>query len=198
MVKKPEADCADTDGHRSGTVRSTPDVRAWFAREVLPLEAMLMKFLRYNWRNAGEIEDILQDIYVRVFEAAHKEIPDQPKAFVFTAARNLLINRYRQLQVVPIEAVCDFEVLGVAIDEPTPDRSIIARDELRKLQHALDRLPPRVREAVILKRIEGLSRREIAARMEIGEGTVKEYLADAMNMLSDMFYRDQAEPERRG
>jgi RNA polymerase sigma factor (sigma-70 family) len=186
MVEKPETGCEDTD---HSPMR---DVRAWFALEVLPLEAVLMRYLRHNWRDAGEIEDLLQDVYVRVFEAARKEIPLQAKPFVFATARNLLINRFRQLQVVPIESVADLDALGVAIDEPAPDRSVMARDELRRLQHALDRLAPRVREAVVLKRIEGLSRHEIAIRMEIGEGTVKDYLAEAVNALSDMLYREPA------
>jgi RNA polymerase sigma-70 factor (ECF subfamily) len=191
MAERPEIGCEEAGQHRAGGGAS--HVRVWFAREVLPLEALLMQFLRNNWRDSGEIEDLLQDVYVRVFEAARREVPHQAKSFVFTTARNLLINRFRRQQVVPIESVADLDALGVAIEEPAPDRNLIARDELRKLQNALDRLPPRVREAVILKRIEGLSRREIAARMQIGEGTVKDYLAEAVNALSDMFYRESTE-----
>ena len=88
---------------------------------------------------------------------------DPAKPFVFTTARNLLIDRVRREQIVPIEAVADLDALGIAADEPGPDRSVIAREELRRLQAALDRLPPRCREAVVLQQIEGLSRREIAS-----------------------------------
>ena len=100
------------------------------------------------------------------------------KPFVLTIARNLLINRVRQKQVVSIEAVADLDALNIAIDEPGPDRAAIARDELRRLQSALDHLPPRCREAVLLRQVDGLSRREIAAHMGIAEKTVKRHLAD--------------------
>lgn len=189
MVETPEISGEDAKPRIAGMILSASEVRAWFAREVLPLEAILIQYLRRNWRDQGEIEDLLQEVYARVFEAARKQIPDAPKAFLFTTARNLLINRVRQQQIVAIESVADLETLGFALEEPGPDRNLIARDELRRLQAALDELAPRCREAVMLKRIEGLSRREIAERMGIGEGTVKDYLAQAVNMLSDLLYR---------
>jgi len=174
-----------------------PDANAWFVREVLPLEAALLQFLHNNWRNESEIEDLLQDIYVRVHTAASKQIPDSAKSFVFATARHLLVDRVRHERIVPIDAIADPEMLGIARDEPGPDRRIIARDELRRLQVALDRLPPRCREAIVLRQIEGLSRREIAARMDIGPGTVKDYLAEGVRALADMFYADPADIRRR-
>src|SRR6185312_11285399 len=95
--------------------------------EVLPLESLLMQFLRHNWKEQGDVEDILHDVYIRVYEAACRQIPDQTKPFVFTTARNLLISRVRKRQVIPIEAVADLDALGIAMDSPGPDRSAIAR-----------------------------------------------------------------------
>src|SRR6185437_5228285 len=118
---------------------------------VLPLEAALMQFLQHNWRNKNDIADLRQEVYVRVFDAAKKEIPARTRQFVFATARNLLITRIRDESVVPIEAVADLDALNVAKDEPGPERSAAARDELRRLQSALERLPPRCRQAVILR-----------------------------------------------
>jgi len=167
-----------------------PEVRAWFVREVLPLEAQLMQFLRRNWRNKAEIADLRQDVYVRVFEAAKQEIPRAAKPFLLATARNLLINRVRSEQVVSIEAVADLDALNIVQDEPGPDRAAIARDELRRLQTALDHLPPRCREAVLLRQIDGLSRREIASRMGIAEKTVKRHLADGARAIADHLFGD--------
>ena len=167
-----------------------PEVKAWFLREVLPLEAMLMQFLRHNWRDAGDIEDILHDVYVRVYDAAQIQIPDQPKAFVFTTARNLLTDRIRQRNIVPIEVVSDLGLLDIAIDTPGPDRTAMARDELRRLQTAIDRLPPRCRQVVVMRRLDGMSRREIALRMNIGEEAVSVHLNRGMHALADILYGD--------
>jgi RNA polymerase sigma-70 factor (ECF subfamily) len=178
--------------HRAGAVVNASDVNAWFVREVLPLEPILMTYLRHHWPDKAEIEDLRQEVYARVHEAARKEMPSNPKPFVFAVARNLLINQMRRENVVPIEALADLEALDIALDAPSPDRSVIARDELRRLQSALDQLPPRCREAVVLGRVEGLTGREIATRMNIGTATVSEHLENGMRLLAKALYGDEA------
>jgi len=190
MGDTPEKNVEAAGTHGPGARMTMPDLRAWFAREVLPHEARLIQYLRRNWRDKSEIEDLLQEVYVRVYDAAQKQLPEAARAFVFTTARNLLINRFRQQQVVAIEAVADLESLEISADEPTPDRTAIAHDEFRRLQAAIDRLPPRCREAVLLGRIEGLTGREIAQRMAISEAAVSKHLTRGMSLLSDLLHRE--------
>ncbi len=135
----------------------TSKVDDWFTGEVLPLEVLLMQFLQHNWRDKNEIADLRQEVYIRVYEAATQRVPEKPKQFLFATARNLLIDRVRKAQIVPIAAATDLETLEIAGEEPGPDRVLVARDELRRMRDALDRLQPRWREAIILGRIEGLS-----------------------------------------
>ena len=168
------------------------DLEAWFISEVLPLESALMQFLRNNWRKADDIPDMRQDIYLRVLEAATERLPQSTKPFLFTIARNIVIDRYRRERIVPIDGVADLEAVVVPSQEPGPDRRAIARDELRHLQEALDQLPPRCREALVLKQVEGLTRKEIALRMGILESTVNRHLYDAMKLLLDMQHRESA------
>jgi RNA polymerase sigma-70 factor (ECF subfamily) len=187
MTEAPETNRGNASRDAEMTASPAED---WFVREVLPLEAALMQFLQHNWRNKADIADLRQDVYVQVFDAAHTKIPDNAKAFVFQTARNLLINRLKREHIVPIEAVADVEALNAAIETPGPERNIIARDELRRLQAALDRLPPRCREAVVLGRIEGLSGREIAARMGITEQAVSAHLINGVRALVNEIYGD--------
>lgn len=147
-----------------------------------------MQFLRRSWPRREDVADLRQDIYVRVYEAARKQIPRPAKPFVFAVARNLLIDRLRHERIIPIDGVSDLDAIEVAADEPGPDRNAIARDALRRLQAAMERLPPRCRQAVILRQVEGLSRREIALRMGISEKTVKCHLNDGAGLLIDMLH----------
>jgi RNA polymerase sigma factor (sigma-70 family) len=192
-ILDPHKEAADLCDFGDVTVAS--DVTAWFAREVLPLEPALMQFLRHSRRSQSDVEDLCQDVYVRVYEAVCKEIPKAAKPFLFTVARNLLVAHVRRDAIVSIETVADLESLGLAADEPGPDRSAIARQELRRLQSALDRLPLRCREAVVLSKIEGLSRREVAARMGIADATVSMHLTDGMYALADLLYSESAATE---
>jgi RNA polymerase sigma factor (sigma-70 family) len=184
----------DREERPEGAGLTAPEVDIWFARNVLPLEAVLMQFLRRNWSDSSEIADLRQDVYVRVYEAALKKLPELAKPFVFATARNLLINRVRQKHIVPIEAVADLDSLGVANDEPAPDRNVMARDELRRLQIAIDRLPTRCREAVIMGRINGLTGHEIAQR--ISEPAVSQYIDNGLRALADMLYGEAIEVRR--
>lgn len=165
-------------------------VDRWFLREVLPLEGELSGYFRRNWRNESDVRDLVQEVYVRVYAhaGAAPELPQKTRAFVFTTARNLLLNKSRDAQVVPLEMVGDVEGLAAASDQPGPDRAVIGRDELRRLQTALDQLAPRCRQAILLRQLEGLSRKEIAQRMGISETTVKDYLAVGLFALSDIFF----------
>src|SRR6185437_11808493 len=193
------AELTDTDreGGESRSFRtelSGADVHGWFVREVLPLEPILMQYLHHNWRNKSDLGDLRQDIYVRVCEAAQKGLPENTKAFLLTSARNYLINRMHRERVVSIETAANLDDLGIAMDEPGADRVVIAREELRRLQIALDDLPDRPREAVVLGRIEGLSRREIAERMGISESTVRQHLMYGMRVLADLLSDDGHDP----
>ncbi|HEV2561784.1 MAG TPA: RNA polymerase sigma factor [Rhizomicrobium sp.] len=186
-----ERGCANR--REPGAAMSTSALQDWFVREVLPLEAALMQFLRRSSRNRSEADDLRQEVYVRICEAAQNEIPVPARPFVFTVARNLLIDRARREQIVSIEAVADLGALEIVADEPEPDRSVIARQQLRRLQSALDRLPGRCRQAVILRKIDGLSYREIATRMGIAEDTVSKHLREGMYVLADALHSEISE-----
>jgi len=197
MAETPEHKSESAEPRRSGAAVTASEVEVWFIREVLPLEAALTSFLRHNWRNRNDIADLRQDVYERVCEAAHVQMPENTKAFVFRTARNLLINRVKREHVVPIEAVSDLDALGIALDAPGPERSVLARDELRRLQDALDRLPPRCREAVTLGRIDGLPGREIAMRMGISEAAVSMHLDHGIRVLVDAVYGAPEDTRRK-
>jgi RNA polymerase sigma factor (sigma-70 family) len=198
MNRKSDSDhvpMASLPGAIEGTATSAAD--AWFEHEVLPLEAALMQFLERNWRNPSDVPDFRQDVYVRVYEAALIQLPANTKQFILMTARNLLIDRARHERVVPIEAAADLDQIGIAAEAPGPDRIVMARDELRHLQAALDRLPPRCREAIVLRRIRGLSRTEIASRMGITEFSVSRYLSRGICVLADTLHGEPSNIRRQ-
>lgn len=167
------------------------DVKAWFVRDVLPLEAMLMRFLQRSWRNADDVEDLRQEIYAHVLKSAESGFPEKAKPFLFSVARNVIVDRLRKENVIPIDVVSELELSGVPADEPGPERTAYARDTLRKLKRALDQLSPRHREALLLARVNGLSRREIAQRMGISEQVVGNYVHRGMFVLADLLYGER-------
>ena len=163
-------------------------LNAWFTREILVHEGALMRYLLRSWFRRDEIHDLRQEIYVRVYEAAAKARPAMPKSFMFTTARHLMTDRLRRGRVVSIEAVGDLDALNVLIDEISPERRLSARQDLKRLTDAFDRLPDRCREVVWLRRVEELSQKAVAARMGISEKTVEKQVAKGARLIAKYFY----------
>lgn len=161
---------------------------AWFAREILVHEAALMLYLRRCWPQRDELHDLRQETYVRVYEAAGKSRPAMPKSFLFATARHLMTDRLRRGRVVSIETVGDFEPMNVLIDEVSPERRLGARQVLKRLAEAFDRLPDRCREVVWLRRVEELPQKEVASRLGITEKTVEKHVAKGVRLIAEHFY----------
>jgi RNA polymerase sigma factor (sigma-70 family) len=156
----------------------------WFATHILPHERALIRYLARVWHNAAEIPDLRQEIYARVFKSAMNGLPDSPKSFLFQVARNLLADRARRERIVSIDYTQDLEGLNVLVDELSPERRLSARQELRRLSEALDSLNDTCRAVIWLRRVEGLSQQEAAARLGMNEGTLESNLSRGIRALA--------------
>ena len=173
-----------------------PSVDEWFASEVLPLEGALTRYLRRMWRDPAEIDDLRQEVYVRVYEGARSRIPAATAPHVFAVARNLMIDKARRAQLVSIDLMADLSKLNVISNELGADRVLSGREELRRLQEIMAILAPRCREVFRLRKVLGQSQKEVAATLGISQGTVEKQLAKAMRVLACQFFggEDAAEP----
>lgn len=163
-------------------------IEDWFRREILIHEAALVRFLARNWFNQNDVQDIRHDIYVRVLEGAERKLPHSPRAFLFGVARHLLIDRVRRERIVAIDLLEDVDSLNVLVDEVSPERRATGREQVQRLSRLFDRLPPRCREVVWMKRVEGLSQKQIAERLGIAEATVERHLVRGITLLANALH----------
>lgn len=174
------------------------DLNAWFCRDILPLEGALTRFIAKNWRTRDDVIELRQDIYERTLMGARDVLPANAGAFLFTIARNHLINCAMRARIVSFELVADLENVGEAPDLFSTDRLLDARDQLRRARAGLDTLPPRCREVVRLRKIEGLSTREAADRLGVGIDTVERQLTLGMRALVDFMLGGSGKIRRTG
>ena len=160
----------------------------WFVAHILVHEEALVRYLQRSWPQREEVVDLRQELYARVYEAARKALPAQPKAFLFASARHLLADRARRGRVVSIEPMGDFEPSHVLVDDVSPERWSGGRQALMRLADAFDRLPDRCREVVWLRRVEELSQKDVALRLGISEKTVEKHIAKGMRLIAGYFY----------
>lgn len=160
-------------------------LKQWFCREVLPLEPALMAFLRRHWRSSDDHADLRQDVYERLLTAARAQLPTHVGAYMFTVARNVLINRARRSRVISIDLVASLEGLAPDADWLTPHRHADAREQMRRVEQGIAQLPPRCREVIKLRKVEGLSSREVADRLGVGIDAVEQQTMLGMRALTD-------------
>jgi len=127
-------------------------------------------------------EDLLQETFLRVWRGRAGYRPSgEFRAWLFTIARRLAVDRFRRQGLAWGE---DPSALETAVAEDAPDRRMEARDELARVQRALDQLPPTEREVILLARLVGAGAQEIARITESTPGAVRVRLHRALRRLS--------------
>ncbi len=165
----------------------------WIARNILPHEAEVRSWLRRHVRtlSAADADDLIQEAYARLWEIDVEAIGNG-RAYFFAVVRNLLGEQARRSRIVPMERMGEIDALSIISEEPGPERQITARQELERLRRILSELPLQCRRTFELRKIEGLSIRETALRMGVGEGTVEKQLAKAFARILDALGREDA------
>jgi RNA polymerase sigma factor (sigma-70 family) len=159
----------------------------WFLRNILPHELALRNWLRRRQPLGLDVEDIIQEAYAILADLETIADIRNPRAYLFQVARSVITRHVRRARVVPIHAADDLTELEIADERPSPEQIAIDRDELGHLARAIGAMPAKTQQAFILRRVEGLSQREISARMAISENTVEKHISRGLRFLIDWF-----------
>jgi len=173
-------------------VRQLVDGRArWLAEHIVPHERVIRSWLARRTRDL-DIDDIIQEMYARLASLEDIGKIRNPRQYAAQAAISIALNLTRHARVVPMISLGDFLELGLASSEPSPERALHSREELRILETTLQALPGPCRTAFLLRRIDGLSQREVAAKLGISVKTVEKYMAKSVRLLMDQCGRGGA------
>jgi len=163
------------------------DRTRWFLRTILPHEPALRGWLGRRLPAGLDADDIIQEAYAILADLESVADIRNPRAYLFQVARSVITRHVRRARVVPINTVEDLSQLEQPDDRPSPEQVAIDRDELRRLAQAIGAMPAKTQEAFILRRVEGLSQREISTRMAISENTVEKHISRGLRFLIDWF-----------
>ncbi len=169
----------------------------WVGREILPHERDLRGWLRRRLVPADDVEDIVQECYCRLAQLRSIEEIDSPRAYLFTMARNLAHRQRRHARVVRIESISAAETDELACDIPLPDRVAVARQEVDRVQRAIATLSDRARRIFVMRRVEGLSQKEIAAALGVTETIVENDASRSLRAIVRQLTEEDAESADR-
>ncbi len=170
------------------------DARAW--ESLVQLYGRRIINMAYHYTGRLDVaEELTQDIFLKVYQNLRSYSPSTGslRNWIMRVARNLIIDHYRankrDKQVAGSEEleVLDFEMES---QTATPFENLYLKEKANYLMRGLENLTPELKEAVILRDIEGLSYQEIAAMLDIPEGTVKSRINRGRIELAKVLRRD--------
>ena len=164
-----------------------PTLSRWFTEEVQPHEPALRAYLQARFPTLEEHDDIVQETYTRLLRAQANGGVRYPKAFLFTAARNVAFDLFRRRGAKPTEAVTDLVELTVLEEMPGVGEQMDQSYELEVLADAVRALPDRCRQVIMLRYLDGLAYKEIAVQLGISAETVKVHMAKGMRRCAAFF-----------
>lgn len=160
----------------------------WLAQHVVPHERVIRAWLVRRTRDL-DIDDIIQEMYARLASLEDVENIRNPRQYATQAAISIALNMVRHARVVPMNPLAEYVEVEFASSEPSPERAVDAREELRELESTLKALPEACRNAFLLRRVEGLSQREVAEKLGISVKTVEKYMARSVRLLIEHYGR---------
>jgi RNA polymerase sigma-70 factor (ECF subfamily) len=168
---------------------NTPEHDRWFQDEVVVHHEALRAWLSGRFPGITDVENLVQETMTRVWQTRMNTAVSSPRSLLFTTAHNLAIDQLRRQQIVPMQPLTEIADLRVYEESPTPAEATSHNQELELLTQALQSLPEKCRQVLTLRKIYGLSQKEIAARLNISEHTVEAQVGNGMRRCAAFFAR---------
>ena len=159
------------------------DERERFERALLPHLDAAYNLARWLTRNDHDAEDLVQAAYLRALRFFSGNRMANDRAWLLTIVRNTCYTWLEQKRARGTATPFDEEIHGGGSDAMDPERQLLRKDQKQSVRRAMEELPPELREVVVLREMEGLSYKEIAAIAGIPQGTVMSRLARARERL---------------
>jgi len=167
---------------------STEESR-WFAREVHVHDGALKHYLRSSFPAIRDVEDIAQESYLRLWRQRTADPIRSARAFLFTIAQRVALDTVRRLRRSPVDADVRLGDIDVVDQAPAGHERLSRSERIRLLIEAIDALPARSREVVVLRKLRLVSQRDTAVLLGISEKGVEIQLARGLSRCRDYLRR---------
>ncbi|WP_411818587.1 sigma-70 family RNA polymerase sigma factor [Hyphococcus sp. DH-69] len=159
-------------------------------------EAGIRRYLSRFLKNRQDIDDSLQETFLKGFAAETKTDILEPKAFLYRVAKNVALYEIRKKQKNHVGYIEDFggSELLEDTEQPSVSEQIDGRRKLYILSRAVATLPPQCRRAFLMRRVDGLRYKQIANRMNISVSAVEKHVANAVIKCNEYLLQQGLEP----
>ena len=161
----------------------------WFTDEVQPHDAALRSYIRNAFPAVRDVDDVVQESYLRIWRSRAIEPIRCARAFLFTIARNIALKNVGRQRMSPEIIVGDLASLGILAEGHNAAETASRNETFLLLIEALATLPARCREITVLRKLKGVPQKEVAAHFGIAEKTVEEQVSRGVKRCEDYLRR---------
>jgi RNA polymerase sigma-70 factor (ECF subfamily) len=147
----------------------------WVEQQICPHEADLRRWLQRKLPCPTLVDDVIQDVYLRLTKTASVDHIESPKGYLWQTAHSVMSQRLRPGRSVAAEAVEDEVLALVPCPVPLPCEQVASRQSLELVFGLLDKLPATTRRVLMLRRVDGLSLKATAAAIGLSESAVEKH-----------------------
>ena len=140
----------------------------------------LKKFLKRFLYQDQDIEDVVQETYIKACNAERTKNIEHPKAYLFSIAKNLALNELGRKSRKMTDFIEECEAANMAEPSESLEEHIQAEESVVLYCQAASQLPERCRRVYLLRKVHGLSHKEIADRLDISLSAVSKHLTKGM------------------
>ena len=158
-----------------------PSLLAAYQKHLAALKRHVTRIIH----SENDVEDIVQEAFMRAYQAESRGDIQQPKSYLFRVAKHVALNQIRQKVNRPTDFLEDSDTDSVLVGEWTVEDEVTAQERLGIHCAAVAALPPRRRKVYLLRKVYGMSHKHIAANLGITTSTVEAHLAKAYSQCHD-------------
>jgi RNA polymerase sigma factor (sigma-70 family) len=157
-------------------------------------EARYRGYLRRYFSDPGDIAECIQESYVRVLVLSDEELASVrcPHAFILTIARNIALDWLRKQSTLAPSADPELDLASLIDSSPSADEQVNTGQELALLASAVASLPERCREVLRMRKLDGVSQKDIAHRLQISENTVEKHSRNGVRLCAQFIDAHQS------
>jgi RNA polymerase sigma factor (sigma-70 family) len=163
--------------------QSRKDIVAWVGSHVLPHEGAVRAWLKRWTGHAQDIDDVIQEAYSRLAALDSIAHIGSGRAYLFQTTRNIVLEQLRRSKIVRIDNVTDFGDLSLMDEAPPLERIVGGARELQRVEQLIAQLPFKCRRVFVLRRIHGVSQRDIARDLGISESAVEKQATRGLKLI---------------
>jgi RNA polymerase sigma factor (sigma-70 family) len=160
----------------ASTPMPLPESSRWFSEEVQPHEQALRAYLLKRFPSVSDHDDLVQEAYLRLLRTRNENRYTSVKAWLFTVTRNLAIDWVRRKRRALAENLANIDLVPDLLRGRNALEEWEREQRRTALARAIDTLPTRCREVMLLRYFEGLRYKEIAVRLGIAPDTVRNHM----------------------